>query len=368
MPARPVAGAPERNPGPKTDGPERLARLQRDFAAHIRDPDGHAAPVDVEDRRMAIYRRLFFNNVSSLLASNFPVLRSLCDDNRWAALVREFYAEHRCQTPLFPELAGEFLRYLQDVRGTRPADPPFLLELAHYEWVELALSLDERELDDVPADPAGDLLQGCPVLSPLARALTYRYPVHRIRFDLTTGKREEGPAEQEIDEIKFHHATENGDAIFDLADESAGTRNLLILAGPVLDMLSKGLVLVVDELDTSLHTLLVQELVHLFHRQHRRLRVPVQGEQRVVDHLPAHFLIGEAERGTPELAGALSAYQAVPVRVILEVKLGRYQRPHSVRLPFVAPDECALPTAAHNVRRWSPGCLTTSLARFGIMV
>lgn len=183
MPARPVAGAPERNPGPKTDGPERLARLQRDFAAHIRDPDGHAAPVDVEDRRMAIYRRLFFNNVSSLLASNFPVLRSLCDDNRWAALVREFYAEHRCQTPLFPELAGEFLRYLQDVRGTRPADPPFLLELAHYEWVELALSLDERELDDVPADPAGDLLQGRPVLSPLARALTYRYPVHRIRFD-----------------------------------------------------------------------------------------------------------------------------------------------------------------------------------------
>jgi hypothetical protein len=132
---------------------------------------------------MAIYRRLFFNNVSSLLASNFPVLRSLCDENRWAALVREFYAEHRCQTPLFPELASEFVRYLGDERGTRPADPPFLLELAHYEWVELALSLDERELDEVPADPAGDLLQGRPVLSPLARALAYRFPVHRIRVD-----------------------------------------------------------------------------------------------------------------------------------------------------------------------------------------
>lgn len=176
MPARPVADTPEL-------GSDRLARLQRDFAAHIRDPDGHPAPADVEDRRMAIYRRLFFNNVSSLLASNFPVLRSLCDESRWATLVREFYAEHRCQTPLFPELAGEFLRYLRDVRGTRPADPPFLLELAHYEWVELALSLDERELDDVPADAAGDLLQGCPVLSPLAWALSYRYPVHRIRPD-----------------------------------------------------------------------------------------------------------------------------------------------------------------------------------------
>lgn len=194
MPTRPAASAPEPG-GPESAGresagpdsadqePERLARLQRDFAAHIRDPDGHPAPVDVEDRRMAIYRRLFFNNVSSLLSSNFPVLRSLCDENRWAALVREFYVEHRCQTPLFPELAKEFLRYLQDVRGTRQGDPPFLLELAHYEWVELALTLDEREPGDVPADPAGDLLQGRPVLSPLAWALSYRYPVHQIRPD-----------------------------------------------------------------------------------------------------------------------------------------------------------------------------------------
>lgn len=167
---------------------ERLARLQRDFAAHIRDPDRNPPPADVENRRMAIYRRLFFNNVSSLLSSNFPVLRSLYGDDGWSALVREFYAEHRSQTPLFPELAREFLRYLQELRGARPPDParhdpPFLLELAHYEWVELALALDERELSDVPADPEGDVLQGRPVLSPLAWALSYRYPVHRIRPD-----------------------------------------------------------------------------------------------------------------------------------------------------------------------------------------
>ncbi len=38
------------------------------------------------------------------------------------------------------------------------------------------------------------------------------------------------------------------------------------IIGPVLDILSKGLTLVIDELDTSLHTLLVRELVRLFHR------------------------------------------------------------------------------------------------------
>ncbi len=90
--------------------------------------------------------------------------------------------------------------------------------------------------------------------------------VHSFNFDLTTGKREETSGEQAVDEVKFHHITEHGKAVFDLIDESNGTRNLLFLTGPVLDILRKGLTLVVDELDTSLHTLLVRELVRLFHR------------------------------------------------------------------------------------------------------
>jgi hypothetical protein len=180
MSARSSKNRPE--PGQPAEPPAELAKLQHQFAAHIRDPDRHSAPTDVEDRRMAIYRRLFFNNISSLLAGNFPVLRGLYDEERWRGLVREFYAEHRCRTPLFPEVAKEFLRYLQEREG-HADDPPFLLELAHYEWVELALSLDTRELDQVVADPDGDLMAGRPVLSPLAWALSYRFPVHLIQPD-----------------------------------------------------------------------------------------------------------------------------------------------------------------------------------------
>lgn len=90
--------------------------------------------------------------------------------------------------------------------------------------------------------------------------------VHSIRFDLATGKREEEAGEQAVEEVKFHHITQHGKAVFDLMDESSGTRNLLFLTGPILDILNKGLTLVVDELDTSLHTLLVQGLVRMFHR------------------------------------------------------------------------------------------------------
>lgn len=174
---RPEGAAP-----PKPCGPP-LGDLQRGFAAHIRDPRENPAPADVEDRRMAIYRRLFFNNVSTLLAGNFPVLRSLLSDDAWQAMVRDFYANYRCQTPLFPEIAREFLRYLQDNRGMRSEDPPFLLELAHYEWVELALELDEREIDGLPANRNGDLLAGRPLLSPLAWPLSYHFPVQRIGPD-----------------------------------------------------------------------------------------------------------------------------------------------------------------------------------------
>jgi hypothetical protein len=160
--------------------PDNLAKLQEQFAAHIRSPNSAPAPADVEDRRMEVYRNLFFNNVRSLLSWNFPVLRKLYSNDDWAQLIRDFYIEHRARTPLFPELAREFLQYLQEQRSDREEDPPFILELAHYEWVELALSMDEQELDDIDADPDGDLMNGVPVLSPLAWALSYQFPVHRI--------------------------------------------------------------------------------------------------------------------------------------------------------------------------------------------
>jgi hypothetical protein len=175
-----VADRPEAE-GPGDGRAAGLTRQLMGFAAHIRDPENQPPPKGLENRRLAIYRRLFFNNVSSLLAGNFPVLRSLLDDERWRRLVRDFYSEHRCRTPLFPEVAKEFLRYLQDHRGIRPDDPPFLPELAHYEWVELALELDERELDDIAADPDGDPLADEPP-SEATHLLVYRNRSDEVRF------------------------------------------------------------------------------------------------------------------------------------------------------------------------------------------
>lgn len=96
--------------------------------------------------------------------------------------------------------------------------------------------------------------------------VTRKVPGQSVHFDLLAGKTEVRAEEVEEYQLRFSHVTEHGKAVFDLMDESSGTRNLLFLSGPVLDILDKSLILVIDELDTSLHTLLVRELVRLFHR------------------------------------------------------------------------------------------------------
>lgn len=155
-------------------------RRQFAFAAHIRDPEGSPPPAGIEDRRMAIYRELFFNNLSKLLGSTFPVLKKLHTAEQWRRLVRAFMIRHRAHTPYFLEIPREFLYFLEKEHQLSDDDLPFLTELAHYEWVELALSVttDENDLAGVDAD--GDLLDGIPVRSRLAWSFAYRYPVHRI--------------------------------------------------------------------------------------------------------------------------------------------------------------------------------------------
>ena len=161
----------------------RFQQVQQAFTRHMRDPANAPAPAGVEDRRMAIYRDLLFNNVQTFLAGCFPVLRKICSDAMWHGLMRDYFRTHRAHTPLFPKMPREFLQYLEQERGNRPGDFPFLLELAHYEWVETALIFDSRNLDFSAVDPTGDLLQGIPMLSSLALPLAYKFPVHRISQD-----------------------------------------------------------------------------------------------------------------------------------------------------------------------------------------
>lgn len=156
-----------------------LQDQQLELAHHLRDPANIVAPSGIEDRRLGIYRDLLHNNIRSLLAGNFPVICKTLGDGVWQALVRDFVAHHRSHTPLFTEIGREFIAFVESRAEAGMDDPAWLPELAHYEWVELALQISDTE---VPAgiDANMDLLDGIPVVSPQAWALAYRWPVHRI--------------------------------------------------------------------------------------------------------------------------------------------------------------------------------------------
>lgn len=70
---------------------------------------------------------------------------------------------------------------------------------------------------------------------------------------------------KEIVRVSLEHRTDTGAKLWlPLADESSGTRKMFDFAGPWINALAEGQVLVVDELDTSLHPQLLRHLVRLF--------------------------------------------------------------------------------------------------------
>ncbi len=158
--------------------------VQLDFAAHIRNPQVNPLPADVEPRRMKIYTDLFFNNVRNFLDSAFPVSREILGDAAWGDLAREFFHSHASESPYFLQISEEFLTFLHD-RGLQGL-PPFLLELCHYEWVEMALDVapdvtSDEQTGTVDQSVLSDAeLLGGLAISSLVRPLTYSYPVHEL--------------------------------------------------------------------------------------------------------------------------------------------------------------------------------------------
>jgi hypothetical protein len=148
-------------------------QIQNEFMQHIRDPQHHSLP-DIEDRRLAIYRDLFFNNIEGFVSSAFPVLKSLYCEQDWLVRVREFFIQHDCKSPYFLQISEEFLAFLSEQYTLSENDPPYMLELAHYEWLELALSIADANANE---SSISLLKNDALYLSSLAWRVSYQYPV-----------------------------------------------------------------------------------------------------------------------------------------------------------------------------------------------
>ncbi|MBU1190149.1 MAG: putative DNA-binding domain-containing protein [Gammaproteobacteria bacterium] len=154
--------------------------FQADFAARIRDPRGQPRPQGVPARRMRVYENLLFNNLEGFLLACFPITRKILGVRAWRKTVRQFFTEYRCHSPLFRDIPGEFLAWMETSAEQLFPKRPYLYEFMHYEWVELSVSIHPDEIVASAIDPEGDLLDGKPILNPAAQLVCYHYPVHRI--------------------------------------------------------------------------------------------------------------------------------------------------------------------------------------------
>lgn len=169
-----------------------LFAIQQQLAAAVREP-ALPAPFGIPSERLAVYRELVLNNVSGFIRSTYPVLRQICGDALFDQKISLFFRQSQLDSPYFVDIPKAFLDWLP----AHASDlPPFALELAHYEWLELDLFRRAVPAEAAPAEAApaaawpadalpsaaqaGLTLSSQLQLTPLLEVVAYQYPVQQL--------------------------------------------------------------------------------------------------------------------------------------------------------------------------------------------
>lgn len=157
---------------------------QAAFTAHLRNPAAHANPAGVNSKRIRIYREIVFNNFFASVSACFPVLLGILGKRRFGKLVRQCFFSQQFTSPLFQDIPASFVDFLQSLKSPTPGLPDYAAQLAHYEWIELALS---RQVDTALVITAGEViaeanaLLHCEIRLPAVhRLLQYDFAVHQL--------------------------------------------------------------------------------------------------------------------------------------------------------------------------------------------
>lgn len=102
-------------------------------------------------------------------------------------------------------------------------------------------------------------------LEPPEGATKFIQSLHSLMSTHFPSENVDTPRVENLVKVSLGHSTASGEPIFlELGDESKGTLRLIELIAPALKVLDRGGTLIVDEIDTSLHTLLAMKILALF--------------------------------------------------------------------------------------------------------
>lgn len=144
-------------------------------AEHGLGPGDQAALTRFRDRWL-LYRDLVRTALEDPLLDAFPITHALlARDGAWTWAVEAFLASRTVSSPYYRDVAPAFVAWLADSRWGQERWP-FLLQLAHYEVLELDVVRhpDEPPPPGLLREPAADRVA---VLDPAARNVAYGFAV-----------------------------------------------------------------------------------------------------------------------------------------------------------------------------------------------
>ena len=170
--------------------------LQRTMAALIlepdadesfgRDPEGfgarwHLPPADTAallrfKDRLALYRDLGRANLEEAVENIFPITQAVLGD-AWDECIAAFLANRNLTTPFYRDIAPTFVEWLGSSRWGLDRWP-FLLPMAHFEFVEVMVlrSPTEPPVESLDTEPTPNCRL---VLNGATQVMNYAFAVHK---------------------------------------------------------------------------------------------------------------------------------------------------------------------------------------------
>jgi len=161
------------------DSTPEFQSYQHQFVDYLRNPQKNETLPESLPKTSSIYAKLLYSKIEGSLDNCFPISCQLLGVKLWKQLIQKFIRDHRCKTPLYREIPDEFIDYVM-IEKPPEEMPKFIIELMHYEWMELALETENPIKSDHVIPSRGDLLSAVPALNPVLHLLYYHYPVQNI--------------------------------------------------------------------------------------------------------------------------------------------------------------------------------------------
>lgn len=137
----------------------------------------HVAIPGTRQKGLDQYRRLIRNNIHNAMVQAFPIAFTVLSETRWSTLIDDFHAHHSAVTPQVWKLPLEFYSFVKANNYTDKFSLPFLNDLLHFEWIEIAVHTMEDQAPR-PFCQEGDTLSDIIVVAPEYRMIRLKYPVH----------------------------------------------------------------------------------------------------------------------------------------------------------------------------------------------